>query len=357
MRGVLAARQVADEVGDVHRGDGAAVLGADLHGAGDADGQLAAVAGDVIVDARFDSAEQGGLAVVTAAYDQRDPTRDAHPSECAAVGGLEGDGEFGRCFEYDGLALRQRTVIDPAAPRQDGAVGDEGHQAAPVELLSERLRVAGQVRVPLKLGQVAACRRKHRSQSVGDHGEEHVGCRARQYPAPAGRQPGAEAGDDLTTRIDLQAGALEDLLTRPQDVESAAFAASAGAAGRTEGGPETAVQEVCRGPALDLGSDQFDRESGDLGREDRSQSAGRRERIALDMIDVEGEVVEFVDAGDPFVGSVRSTVYRLQSGFQIERGFHGGWSVMSLIVASGIRHIAARIAATSGREKTRNLLT
>src|SRR5690606_11098606 len=127
--GVGARRQVVDERGDVHAGDRTTVFGADGDGVGAGDHPFPTVAGDVWVDTPFESAQQGGLAVVAATDDDRDPLGNAHTGHRPPARQLEVHAERLRTGER-GRPLDPRQVGVAGTAGEYRTVADEGHEGS-----------------------------------------------------------------------------------------------------------------------------------------------------------------------------------------------------------------------------------
>ena len=73
----------------------------------------------MVIDPKFQRPKQRGLAMIAAADDQGDAARKPHSAYCATVRQRQGDLQFFRRAEGDGIRHRQRT--DPAGSGQDAA--------------------------------------------------------------------------------------------------------------------------------------------------------------------------------------------------------------------------------------------
>ena len=205
--------QALDERRDVDVGDRAAVLRPDLHRRRVGDHPFAPVARQVIVDAPLDRLQQGRLAVVAAADDQRDPARHAQAADRAPVRPVERDRQaVGRLERH--RAAGHRPVVDAGAPRQHRAIGDESDQPPVAQLIAQGvgvLRAGHMVQQPgfvVRLGH----------EGVLDQGgyilEQHLLRLPPQHAAPARRQAGDEARLDPAVAAGEDGGTLQDLLAR-----------------------------------------------------------------------------------------------------------------------------------------------
>ena len=86
--GVSAAGQVVDEEGNVCVRYLAAILRPDFHGAAVGDDVLPAIPGNVVVDTPLQGFQQGGLAVISPAGNQRDSPADTHTPDRPPMGKL-----------------------------------------------------------------------------------------------------------------------------------------------------------------------------------------------------------------------------------------------------------------------------
>ncbi len=71
---------------DIDPGDGAPILGTNLHRIGQAHHPFAPITGDVIIDPALQGMEQGGFTVKTAAYNQGHPLGNGQPAHLPAMG-------------------------------------------------------------------------------------------------------------------------------------------------------------------------------------------------------------------------------------------------------------------------------
>lgn len=141
--GVPPPRQARDERPHVDRLDAPPVLRPDLDAVPDCHDALAAVPGHLIVHPGLDRLQQRRLAVEPAPDDDGDASLDPHPPDPPRVRRLEGDGEGLWGLERQGGRRRHRQVRGAGRAGEDGAVGDEGDEAAGRQLRAEGLGVLG----------------------------------------------------------------------------------------------------------------------------------------------------------------------------------------------------------------------
>ena len=191
--GVAPQRQGADERRQAHAAHRAAILGAHAHQFLRGDAALAAVAGQVIVDPERQRLQQGRLAVVAAAHDQRDPGADSEAAQRSGVWRPQLHRQCRRRLQRP-CAGRMRTRVGAAAPRQHAVVGQKRDQpplaelSAQGDLVLHRLYVGAQaveVQPPRDVAQ-----RLHRGAGPGGRPRRGPGCAG---PPPAVRRSAVPA--------------------------------------------------------------------------------------------------------------------------------------------------------------------
>ena len=277
-------RQAADEGGQADAAHGAAVLGAHADQLLRGDAALAPVPGDVIVDAEGERPQQRRLAVVAAPDDQGDA--GAYPQAAQPAGVRRPQLDRQGAGNLKGQPFRQRPRVDAAAPRQHAALGEEGDQTALAQLRTQGDLVLHGVDVgPQRLGVEAAGRGEERGAQAPD---QQVGGLPAEDAAPRRGQPGAQTDPGAALRIDDDPGPLQDLLAGGADLEQAAPAAAGTPRRPGQRRAQRSLQEV-RGGAARVGAAAGPaRKPRHLGRYVDAQAARGRERVSLNVIEVNG---------------------------------------------------------------------
>ncbi|MDZ7712996.1 MAG: hypothetical protein U5L06_07710 [Rhodovibrio sp.] len=232
-----------------------------------------------------------------------------------AVRPVELDRQAVRRLEHD-RARVHRPVVDAGAPRQHRAVGDERHQPALAQLRAQGVGVLGAGHVVEQPGLVVRLGQQGVLDQLGHLLEQHLLRLAAQHAAPARRQAGDEARLDPAVAAGEHGRALQDLLPRRVHRQEAGGAGAARLGELLGAGGEGAGQVVAQRHHPAFALEAVVREAGRLRRHEHAQARRAAERVALHVVDRQGETVEAVAADDVLVGLVALAIDPLERGFQ-----------------------------------------
>ena len=304
-----AAGQVRQPRADVDPPYAAAILGPHLHCVLHGDDPLAPVARHVVEVALLDGLQEGGLAMVAAADDQRDAAADAETPHGSVVG-LQGGGKGRGGLQGDGVG--KRGGVDAGPTGKHAAVGQEGDEAGVGELVAELVLDADAVHVVGDLAWLAVDAFGGVREVLG----EQRPCLASQDAAAPGRQSHRHADLGDPVRVQAQGAALGDLGTWPVDLQDS------GRPGPPLAPPEVLAEAPQQG-VFEGGARRAVVGSTVLGRHKEADAGGGGEGVALHVVDAQLDAVgQLPGPLQITVGGVGAAVDAVEGPAEVVGGAH-----------------------------------